>query len=143
MPEYTIGQTSELLGIPKDTLRYYNKLKLVCPKRSASGYRLYTETNLVELKCVYVMKYAGFSLGEIDVFFKGRNRLDENELKCSVLEMLNAKKMEIAIRITHLSKLEALMKSSIKTIRDKRPSDAATADRLIEDIFADITTDKT
>lgn len=39
MKKYSIQQVSELLHMPKDTLRYYDKLELVSPSRGENRYR--------------------------------------------------------------------------------------------------------
>lgn len=62
---WTIRQMSEMMGIPMDSLRYYDKLGIVSPKRGENGYRYYTERDHVLLQYIAVMKYARFSLGEI------------------------------------------------------------------------------
>lgn len=61
-----IGQTAELLGMTADTLRYYEKIKLV-PRaaKNLSGRREYSEGDLARLRFVQRAKSIGFSLDEI------------------------------------------------------------------------------
>ncbi len=63
--EWTIKQVSEQIGIPTDSLRYYDKLGIVSPKRAENGYRYYNQQDIEVLQYVTVMKYAHFSLAEI------------------------------------------------------------------------------
>ncbi|WP_349673307.1 MerR family transcriptional regulator [Lacrimispora sp.] len=70
MEQYSIRQTSEQLGISKDTLRYYDKLGLVSPKRGENRYRYYTQKDILDLQYCEVMKYIGFTLAEIKNVFK-------------------------------------------------------------------------
>ena len=65
MDKYTIKQASELLGIPKATLRYYEQLGIISPKRTENSYRYYTKQDIHDLKNVEVMKCSNFSLIEI------------------------------------------------------------------------------
>lgn len=63
--EWTIKQTSLKTGIPVDSLRYYDKLGIVSPKRHENGYRYYDEKDVSALQYITVMKYAKFTLSEI------------------------------------------------------------------------------
>ncbi|WP_297418946.1 MerR family transcriptional regulator [Clostridium sp.] len=63
MDTYSIQQVSDLLQIPKDALRYYDKLGLVCPNRSENRYRHYIEQDIIDLQYAEVMKFSGFTLG--------------------------------------------------------------------------------
>ena len=63
--EWTFHQISMKTGIPKDTLRYYDKLGMISPKRHENGYRYYDDNDLSALQYVTVMKYAQFTLSDI------------------------------------------------------------------------------
>lgn len=58
---------AEMSGIPIDSLRYYDKLGIVCPKRGENGYRYYDERDYGLLQYVSVMKYGHFTLSEIKI----------------------------------------------------------------------------
>lgn len=60
---------SELLAVPMDTIRYYEKLGLLQPKRLDNGYREYDEQCANQLKMIVVLKQLGFSLEEIGQLF--------------------------------------------------------------------------
>lgn len=57
---------SEMLAVPIDTIRYYEKLGLLQPKRLDNGYRQYDKECAKQLKMTIVLKQLGFSLKEID-----------------------------------------------------------------------------
>jgi len=63
--EWTIHQIAKETGIPKDSLRYYDKLGMISPKRRENGYRCYDDNDLAALQYATVMKYAQFSLSDI------------------------------------------------------------------------------
>ena len=44
--EYSIGETAALLNISRDALRFYEKKKLVMPRKRENGYRYYTEADI-------------------------------------------------------------------------------------------------
>lgn len=62
---WTIKQASLKTGIPIDSLRYYDKLGIISPKRHVNGYRYYDEKDMSNLQYITVMKYAKFTLSEI------------------------------------------------------------------------------
>jgi len=63
--EWTIQQIALITGIPKDSLRYYDKLGMISPKRHENGYRYCDDNDLAALQYLTVMKYAQFTLSEI------------------------------------------------------------------------------
>ncbi|WP_058304101.1 MerR family transcriptional regulator [Gorillibacterium timonense] len=66
MTEYLRGQLAELAGVNLETLRYYEEKGLLPPpRRSDTGYRLYTEEALLRLTFVKNAKSCGFTLKEI------------------------------------------------------------------------------
>lgn len=64
---YAIGQAAEICDISVQTLRYYDKIGLVKPEHvdRQSGYRYYSNRNLLHVKIVKEMKFMNFSLEEI------------------------------------------------------------------------------
>jgi DNA-binding transcriptional MerR regulator len=65
---WTVGQVAERSGVTVRTLHHYDEIGLLCPsRRSASGYRLYTEADLVRLRHVVVYRRLGFPLEEVAV----------------------------------------------------------------------------
>jgi DNA-binding transcriptional MerR regulator len=68
---YTRKDLSELFNIGKETLRYYENINLIPnPTRNESGYRVYSEEDLVRIKFIVKMKNYGFSLREISDLIK-------------------------------------------------------------------------
>lgn len=63
---YTRKDLSELFNIGKETLRYYESINLLPnPVRNESGYRVYSDEDLLRIKFIIKMKNYGFSLREI------------------------------------------------------------------------------
>lgn len=67
MKDYmSIGQASKLLGMSIDTIRYYEKIKLIPPiKRRASGYRMIDITILLHLKGIHYLRQCGLTIDQI------------------------------------------------------------------------------
>jgi MerR family transcriptional regulator, copper efflux regulator len=57
-----IGEAAERSGIPPKTIRYYEDIGLVRPKRSANGYRAFRETDLHKLTFIGRARALGFSI---------------------------------------------------------------------------------
>ena len=67
---YRTGQFARKASVSISTLRYYDKEGLLAPTEySESGYRLYTDEDLVNLQQILALKFLGFSLDEIKALF--------------------------------------------------------------------------
>ena len=63
----TVGQVAERFGVTVRTLHHYDDVGLLRPsERSAGGYRLYTEDDLLRLRHVVVYRRLGFPLERIE-----------------------------------------------------------------------------
>jgi DNA-binding transcriptional MerR regulator len=64
---HTIGEFARLTQVPEKTLRYYDALGLLCPRRApgTAGYRSYGAGDLERLNRILALKDAGFSLAEL------------------------------------------------------------------------------
>lgn len=66
---YRSGEFARLTSVSVRTLRFYDKVGLLTPSgRTAAGYRLYGDGDLVRLQQILALKFLGFSLEEIKVF---------------------------------------------------------------------------
>lgn len=55
--EYTIGEVAELLNVTRDTLRFYEKKKLIVPRKADNGYRYYSGEDIqVLLDLIFLRK---------------------------------------------------------------------------------------
>ena len=65
---YTIGQVSEMFGLPISTLRYYDKEGLFPGMRRESGIRKFDETAIEALRIIECLKKSGLEIKEIKQF---------------------------------------------------------------------------
>jgi len=66
MTSYRIGNVTKLLGISADTLRYYEKIKLLpAVSRTSSGIRVYDDRDISRLRFIRRAQKMRFSLREI------------------------------------------------------------------------------
>ena len=63
--EHTIQSVAKQFQISSRTLRYYEELGLIKPKRTETGRRLYSKRDIAKLKLVFRGKRYGFKLEEI------------------------------------------------------------------------------
>ncbi len=101
---YQIGEVTKRLNISADTLRYYEKIKLL-PRisRSASGLRLYCNKDLSRLKFIRRAQRMGFSLEEIAQLLSFRE--SPQQAKPEIRQLASEKLVEIE---NHLKELEHL-----------------------------------
>jgi DNA-binding transcriptional MerR regulator len=71
-----IGDVSKQFNIPADTLRYYDRIRLLSPRRQG-GVRRYSEEDLKKLAAIVKMKKLMFSLGEIQTILAADAQIDK------------------------------------------------------------------
>lgn len=71
-----IGDVAKEFHIPTDTLRYYDRIGLLSPRRQG-GVRRYSQADLHRLAAIVKMKKLMFSLEEIKVILAADARIDQ------------------------------------------------------------------
>ncbi|MFT8477438.1 MAG: MerR family transcriptional regulator [Liquorilactobacillus sp.] len=70
---YSINETSQLTGLSKYTLRYYEKEKVIPEvKRDSRGYRVYTEQDIEWLTFLLNIRQTGMPISKIKQFSQMR-----------------------------------------------------------------------
>ncbi len=101
---YRIGQLAAELGLGIDTLRYYEKLGLLCDvSRDTGGRRIYTQQDYTRLRFIQRAKAMGFTLAEIAELL--RLRTAPLEAKEEIQSLTRHKLAEIEARIEMLETL--------------------------------------
>ncbi|MBP2072282.1 MerR family transcriptional regulator [Thermoanaerobacterium butyriciformans] len=104
---YKIEDVSIKTGLTKRAIRYYEDLNLIAPKRTDSGYRLYTDEDIDKIQKIISLKESlGFSLAEI----KAALELDKN-----VKNILSGESADI----TTIDNYIDMIKEQIKLINEK------------------------
>ncbi len=60
-----INEVEHLTHLSKKSIRYYEELGLITPKRDDNGYRIYDEENLKELKVIKFLRELNISVNDI------------------------------------------------------------------------------
>lgn len=108
-----IGELSRLTGVNIETIRYYEKIKLLpAPLRTEGGHRLFGPRERRMLAFIRRGRELGFTLDEI------RALLDlggPGKASCAEVEEIAARHLDdIRAKIADLRKLERLLASTIK-----------------------------
>jgi DNA-binding transcriptional MerR regulator len=97
---FTVGQLAKLTGLTVRALHHYHAIGLLVPShRSDSGYRLYTQTDIVRLYHIQALQRLGLSLNEIDAALAKRG--------ASLPEIVAQQIEELSDRIEHATALRA------------------------------------
>lgn len=71
--EYTIGEICDLYDIGPDSMRYYERMGLINPKRRQNGYRIYTLEEISRLNIIKDLRKLGFSVRQIKEYLEERS----------------------------------------------------------------------
>lgn len=131
---YSIKEVSRLLQIPRDTLRYYDKIGLVSPSREKNRYRMYSRQDLIDLMNIQIMQYADFALEEIRGKFSFHRMETIDPAYCEeVASFLDAKNEETRRKIAHLEKVSQLLHTASQALRElNQESDQRLAETVRE-----------
>jgi DNA-binding transcriptional MerR regulator len=136
---YSIQEVSQLLQIPKDTLRYYDRKGIVSPSREENRYRRYSKNDLIDLMNIQILQYADFSLEEI----KGRfhyhrtEHIDPDDCE-ELASFLDAKHAEMRKKIEHLENISGLLQTTAETLRDLNPESDRRLAETVRNIYRNI-----
>ncbi|MBI0120209.1 MerR family transcriptional regulator [Lactobacillus kullabergensis] len=118
--KYSIGQFSKLSGFSIDTLRYYEKQKLIFPNRDENNRRIYTEKDVAWISFISRLKKTGMSIKKMQKYaqlrYKGDQTIPERlVLLFNQLDDLNEQEKKIDNNIKFV---EQKIKTYLKTIGD-------------------------
>lgn len=102
--QYFIGGLSKETGFGIHTLRFYEKKKLIFPKRDPQNRRIYSENDLFRLNIIKNFKIIGTSLEDMEEYFHLFEY--ENQGKEERKTFLLAEKEKITSKIEHLQAAE-------------------------------------
>jgi DNA-binding transcriptional MerR regulator len=64
---YRVREFAAMAGVTVRTLHHYDRLKLLCPRRTPAGYRVYSDTDLERLEQIVALKFIGLPLARVKV----------------------------------------------------------------------------
>ena len=123
-----IGELSRKSGVAIETIRYYERQRLLSPPgRTAAGYRSYTPAALERLRFIKQTQGLGFALKEIRDLLKLHavmETLDMGSLArsselCAMVELAQARLVEIDGRIAMLTALRGHLDAFIRGLKQR------------------------
>jgi len=120
MKRLTIGQVAKLAEIKIETIRYYERFRLLPePIRSQSGYRQYSDDVVKRLQFIKNAKELGFSLKEISELFalRVKSRTTCGDIKKRAENKIN----DIEDKIKILQKMKNALKKLSAECKGKGP----------------------
>ena len=104
MSAYQIGELSERLGLSADTLRYYEKIRLIPHvARNSAGQRLYDNRDISRLKFIQRAQRMNFTLSEIGQLLEMRE--DPQKARAEVRKLTRKKLSDIEQHLEDLTTL--------------------------------------
>jgi DNA-binding transcriptional MerR regulator len=108
MKYYLRSEIAKLTNINIETLRYYEKNKIIpAPDRADNGYRQYSEDTLKRLQFIIQVKECGFTLEEIRTLFPIEKAKEVNEEEA--INVLDKKIADIDDRLFKLERMKGLL----------------------------------
>ena len=98
---YRVKDVSRIAGVSIRTLHYYDEIGLLVPTRTDSGYRLYTDNDLLRLQQILIGRELGLALEDI------RRALDDPAFDLRQALLAQREQLEQRVRQT-ASMIEAV-----------------------------------
>lgn len=112
--KFTRKELASRLGIGIETLRYYERIKLIPPpRRAANGYREYSAEDERFIDHILAAKRYGFTLREIRTLFSQRHSKDFS--RAQVKAFMEDKVREMERRIKGMRELKKELERLIQT----------------------------
>ena len=133
----TIGKVARLAGVGIETIRFYERERLVAdPPRKESGYRQYSGEIVSRLRFIHRARELGFSLGEIkELLFL---RVDPGETCDHIVERAEEKIGEIDGKIQTLQRMKKALEALAKACPGQGPVAKCPVLGVTDDFYAGV-----
>lgn len=122
MKTLTIGQLAAAAGVNLETVRYYERIKLMpSPARTTSGHRAYELSHIQRLAFIRRARELGFSIEQIRALLA---LAEPSRASCAeVREVARAHLSEVRTKLADLTRLEHILAATVaKCSGDSAPS---------------------
>lgn len=117
---YKINEIARLYGIGVDSLRYYEKLGILKPRRDTNGYRLYNLKDMYKLNVIRDLRRLDFSMQQIKDYLEGQTvdhtlalLRQEQTLVQAQIQELQTKARLLQKRIATLTEAQSIVPGTI------------------------------
>ena len=122
---YRIGEMAERTGVSVETLRYYERRRLLnTPARTQGGYRVYPDAVVHQVKFIKQAQSLGLTLDDIQQLAAGRMRANHAPSCQKVRDLLTRRIKDIDGRIRELRAFRRTLHEHLATC-DRALQDAA------------------
>ncbi|MEE8506262.1 MAG: helix-turn-helix domain-containing protein [Kiloniellales bacterium] len=110
-PALTIGALSKRTGCKVETIRYYERIKMMPePMRTVGGHRLYREADLKQLTFIRRGRELGFTLGEVRSLL---SLVDSGSFTCAEVKAITLDHLgDIRRKVSDLRKLAKVLQDT-------------------------------
>lgn len=118
----TIGGLAKETGVGRETIRYYERRRLIEPvERRESGYRIYDENSAKKLLFIKNAQQLGFTLEEIGELMKLKVSVTG---RCGAVKRRAESKLEeIDKKVAALNSMKKVLKGLVSHCREELPTD--------------------
>ena len=121
---YRVQAFAELAGVTVRALHHYDRLALLRPRRTESGYRMYGGSDLERLEQIVALKFLGLPLKQIKAVLDRDAR--------ALPDVLRAQRRALEEKRRRLDQAIGAIADAERSIQPGRPADAAVLKRIIE-----------
>src|SRR4051812_31004148 len=121
---YRVQAFAELAGVTVRALHHYDRLALLRPRRTDSGYRMYSLADLERLEQIVALKFLGIPLKEIKTVLEREPR--------RLPDVLRAQRRALEEKRRRLTGAIAAIADAERSIASGAPAEAAVLKRIIE-----------
>jgi MerR family mercuric resistance operon transcriptional regulator len=115
--EFTIGRLAAAAGVNVETVRYYQRIKLMpVPKRALGGIRRYGAPELSRLQFIKTAQGLGFTLDEVTDLVK----LDDGAHCQEAHDIASQKLTDVRKRLRDLRKVETVLSRLVRQCESHR-----------------------
>ncbi|MDX1672887.1 MAG: MerR family transcriptional regulator [Balneolaceae bacterium] len=117
---YKIGEVARRADVNKETVRYYEKRELIPePDRRRSGYRIFTQRHIDQIKFIKRAQELGFTLSEIKELLD--LRMDDNTTCSEIKIEAQVKYRDVADKIEDLERIKKTLVDLIDACSGEGP----------------------
>lgn len=128
---FKIGEVASQADVNKETVRYYEKRGLIPePDRRRSGYRIFTQRHIDQIKFIKRAQELGFTLNEIKELLE--LRMDENTTCSEIKSEAQDKYQDVVEKIEDLSRIKQTLVDLIDSCSGSGPKGDCTILDVLE-----------
>lgn len=115
-----IGEVARRARVNKETVRYYEKRELISkPDRRRSGYRIFTQRHIDQIKFIKRAQELGFTLSEIKELLE--LRMDEDTTCSEIRDEAREKYRDVIQKIEDLNRIKETLIELIDSCAEDGP----------------------